>query len=189
MTVFSIGITAIFVLLTQTMKASVYSRNEVVVANLLREQIELVRNIRDTNLAMYAPWDKARINNGAITSLTGSIAGMSFVIENNFTQTGVEFETSGTDAGTIKTSPVTMSGVVFDSSVVLDEFGDRAILEQKFNATRLYFDDQKRYTHAVTLTGTQFASYVILSPIGYLDTTGTFSGITITDENNNNKPQ
>jgi len=59
MTVFALGITVIFLLLQQSMKSAAISRNEVIVANLLREQIELVHNIRDTNVLHYAPWDRA----------------------------------------------------------------------------------------------------------------------------------
>jgi hypothetical protein len=34
-----------------------------------------------------------------------------------------------------------------------------------WSQTRLYLDDQGRYTHATTSTGTIYASYVILSPL------------------------
>lgn len=51
MTIFSIAMTSIYLLLTSTMKSASYSRNEIIVANLLREQMELVRNVRDSNLA------------------------------------------------------------------------------------------------------------------------------------------
>lgn len=141
MTVFSVGITAIFLLLTETLKASVYSRNEVVVANLLREEIELVRNIRDSNLQNFAPWDKAKINNGATTSLTGG----TFIVENDFTATGVTFGKGiATSTDQIAKTPVFMSGVTI---MDVDDFDSGTVLKNKFEATRLYFDDQKRYTH------------------------------------------
>lgn len=58
MTVFAIGLTAILGLLSNTISNSSYSRHEIVVAGLLREQMELVKNMRDTNLKNYVPWDK-----------------------------------------------------------------------------------------------------------------------------------
>lgn len=58
MTIFSVGITSIFLLLQQTMKSASISKNEIVVSNLLREQLELVRNQRDTNYKNYAKWDE-----------------------------------------------------------------------------------------------------------------------------------
>lgn len=57
MTIFSIALTSIYLLLNSTMKSVSYSRNEIIVSNLLREQIELVRNIRDSNIAKGAGWD------------------------------------------------------------------------------------------------------------------------------------
>lgn len=59
MTIFSIAITSIFLLLNSTMKSVTISRSEIIVSNLLREQIELVRNIRDSNIAKGAVWDAA----------------------------------------------------------------------------------------------------------------------------------
>lgn len=58
MTVFAIGLTAILGLLSTTISNSTYSRHEIVVAGLLREQMELVKNMRDTNLKNYVAWDK-----------------------------------------------------------------------------------------------------------------------------------
>ena len=61
MTVFAVGLTGILALLSSTMLSSKYSRHEVVVANILREQMELVKNIRDTNLKNYTHWDKVLV--------------------------------------------------------------------------------------------------------------------------------
>ena len=61
MTVFAIGLAGILALLGTTFSSARYSSHEVVVAGLLREQIELVKNIRDTNLTNYVPWDKVLI--------------------------------------------------------------------------------------------------------------------------------
>jgi len=81
MTVFAIGLTGILALLGTTISNSSYARHEIIVANLLREQIELVKNIRDTNLANYTDWDKIFIENAITTSWTGGV----YIIENNFT--------------------------------------------------------------------------------------------------------
>ncbi len=68
MTVFSIGLTAIFALLSTTMTSASYARHETVVAGLLREQMELVKNIRDTNLKNYVEWDKVLAEGSATSS-------------------------------------------------------------------------------------------------------------------------
>lgn len=61
---FSVGITSIFALLQTTMKAAVSSRNEVIVANFLREQMELVKYIRDNNYKSYFAWNVFPIYDG-----------------------------------------------------------------------------------------------------------------------------
>jgi hypothetical protein len=38
-----------------------YSRSEIIVTGLLREQGELVRNIRENNILLYTSWDNAKI--------------------------------------------------------------------------------------------------------------------------------
>ena len=57
MTIFSIGLAGIYALLQTTMSSVRYSQNEIIVSGLLREQIDLVNNIRDTNLRNYISWD------------------------------------------------------------------------------------------------------------------------------------
>jgi Tfp pilus assembly protein PilV len=70
MTVFSIGLTAIFTLLSSTMTSASYARHETVIAGLLREQMELVKNLRDTNLKNYIAWDKILAEGSANSSWT-----------------------------------------------------------------------------------------------------------------------
>ncbi len=62
MTVFAIGLTGVYALLQTTMSNVSYSRNEIVVSGLLREQIDLVMNMRDTNQRNYIPWDSVYID-------------------------------------------------------------------------------------------------------------------------------
>ena len=57
MTIFVIGLTGIYALLNTTIANVGYSRGEIVVSGLLREQIDLVINMRDTNLRNYIPYD------------------------------------------------------------------------------------------------------------------------------------
>ncbi len=89
MTIFSVGITAIFLLLNQSMQSALHSRNEVIISGLLREQIELVRNIRDSNLGNYTIWDKAKITPSGTHFASGV-----YLIENNFEKNTVSFNTN-----------------------------------------------------------------------------------------------
>lgn len=156
--VFTLGITSVFLLLQHTMKSVVISRNEVIVANLLREQIELVRNIRDSNLLQLASW-----NNGIGTG--------TFFVENDFTATGMSY-----DDGTITASPVSLSAVTLDITSTPAE---------KFETARLCFDEQKRYVHCIddahkTASGSAFASYIMISEMEYHQD-GTMTGV-VADE-------
>jgi hypothetical protein len=102
MTVFAIGLTGIFALLHSTMSTVSYSRDEIVVSGLLREQVDLVVNMRDTNIANYIPWDSARVESPS--TLTGFASGV-YMIENNFSSTGIVFD-SHANNGTIAKNPI-----------------------------------------------------------------------------------
>ena len=67
MTIFSIGLAGIYALLQTTMSTVRYSQDEIIVSGLLREQIDLVNNIRDTNLRNYISWDSVFIESSTQT--------------------------------------------------------------------------------------------------------------------------
>ena len=168
MTIFSIGLAGIYALLQTTMSTVRYSQDEIIVSGLLREQIDLVNNIRDTNLRNYISWDSVLLTttNGwnDSTIFTGGI----YTIENSFTTTGITFDNI-TNNGTIAKSPIKLtklSGFPNDDAA-------------KWWATQLIFDERGRYTHtgSVSGTGTNFASYIIVSPLGYTGSTGVFTEV------------
>lgn len=80
MTIFSIGLTGIYALLQSTMSNVSYSRDEIVVSGLLREQIDLVNNIRDSNIKNFIPWDSVRVESSSQTTFASGF----YMIENNF---------------------------------------------------------------------------------------------------------
>jgi prepilin-type N-terminal cleavage/methylation domain-containing protein len=153
MTIFAIGLTAILGLLHTTIQNSWYSRHEIVVANLLREQIELVKNLRDTNVRNFLPFDAAKLDNGPITPFGTGFASGVYIIENNFAQSGITF-ISHIDY------PITIKKL--DSIVFLA--GDSSV---KWEQSRLSLDSQERFTHTTTSTGTAYASYMIVTPLQF----------------------
>lgn len=70
MTIFAIGMTGIYALLSSTMNHASYSRHEIVVANILREELELAKNTRDTNIRNFLPWDRIRLDNNTTTTFS-----------------------------------------------------------------------------------------------------------------------
>lgn len=70
MAIFAIGMTGILALLGSTIENSFISRHEIVASNLLREEVELIKNIRNTNIRSYVDWDKNSVETTS-SSFTG----------------------------------------------------------------------------------------------------------------------
>lgn len=159
MTIFSIAMTSIYLLLTSTMKSVSYSRNEIIVSNLLREQMELFRNVRDSNIASASAWNAWRVeSNSSNNSSNNFFSSGTYTLENDFSSTGTVFD----DSGKITQSPVK----IFEKSFSQED------LNTKFDATQLCFDEKNRYVHCEndihkTNSGTIFASYAHIFPMNY----------------------
>ncbi len=155
MTIFAVGMTAILGLLHSTIDTSIASRHEIVASNLLRENIELIKNARNTNVRSFVEWSKIRTEWVASSSLVGG----TYTVENDFSSTWVLYDA----VWNIDQSPIYMK----DKTI-----GFPADLEWRYNAARLYLDTHDRFTHRVTSTGTSYASYVMVSPL-IIDNAGT----------------
>ncbi len=162
MTIFSIGLTAVYLLVGTSISNYIYSRDEVVVSGLLLEQSELIKNIRESNIALYIPWESAKISPSG-----NSFASWIYMIENDFSTGGIMIDQTN---GNIQTAPIKLSKV--DTTVI-----PFTTNKEKFEATRLFLDRLGRYTHIDTGTGTQYASYIILKPLGYTGATGIWTSI------------
>lgn len=156
MTIFSVGITSIFLLLHSTLKTASVSRNEIVVANLIREQLELTKFLRDSNVKNFSSW-----NNG--------IWAGNFLVYNNFEKKdGISYK--DTDG----------SVDFWGSSVVFDEIFDpnfgAETLEAKFNRTQLCYNTKKFFVPCssdISLTEkTPFAAYTTITPMKMIDDSG-----------------
>lgn len=155
MTIFSIGMTGILALLSTTIQNSLYSRHEIVAANILREQIELVKNTRNSNIRNFIPFNSLLDGNG------GVFTGWVYIIENDFSSNKLELRANGLGGsdGEVTKMPVKMERKTIDFSSSWTTF----------DSAQLFLDSQERYTHDTTATGTQYASYMIISPISYKD--------------------
>jgi Tfp pilus assembly protein PilV len=60
--IFSLGLVSIYALLASSLNASSYSENAIIASNLSREQIELFKNIRDTNYKKLNVWNQKNPN-------------------------------------------------------------------------------------------------------------------------------
>jgi Tfp pilus assembly protein PilV len=121
MTIFAVGMTAILAMLHSAISSSTRSREEIIAANLLREQVELIKNVRNTNIRSFAPWDRI-VASPDMTVLDSAI----LLVENNYTSNIATYNS-------IEKSPVSISKVIFtDRSATADA--------TKFAAARLYLD-------------------------------------------------
>ena len=102
MLIFSIGMTAILALLHSTIDNALYSRHEIIVANLLREEIELVKNIRNSNVRNVVPFDSIKLIGSPLTTLASG----SYIIENNYSHTGYDLDPAN---GSIENMPIILS--------------------------------------------------------------------------------
>ena len=55
--IFTLWISAIYMVISSTSRINTYNKNQIIASNLAREQIELIRNIRDTNYARLQKWN------------------------------------------------------------------------------------------------------------------------------------
>lgn len=54
--VFAVGLVGAFVLVNTAISLSVRSKQEIIATNLIREQLELAKNVRDTNWLALRDW-------------------------------------------------------------------------------------------------------------------------------------
>lgn len=125
MMIFSVGITGIFLLLQTTTKSVAISRNEIIVANLLREQMELIRYQRDINVVNAAPWNAGINEKGGI-----------YTVENNFDETSVDYQAT----------PI-ISPVKFIPTNIADINNfDQGAIKSRFNEeTQLCYKDKSKH--------------------------------------------
>ncbi|MBX9809111.1 prepilin-type N-terminal cleavage/methylation domain-containing protein [Candidatus Gracilibacteria bacterium] len=150
MTVFSIGLTGIYALLQTTISNASYSRDEIVAAGLLSEQMNLVSNLRDTNVRNFISWDSLYLEPpGSETVFSSGY----YMIENNFSEAGIVIDPS--------------TGYIAKNNIKIIKIDSMPIsLEDRWNKTQLRVDDYGRYVHS-ELQGknTEYASYLVVSPL------------------------
>jgi len=56
--IFSLGLVSVFMLITSSLNLNELNKNKILASNLAREQIELFRNIRDTNYQTLHNWNQ-----------------------------------------------------------------------------------------------------------------------------------
>ncbi len=84
--VFSLGLVSIYALLASSLGVNDYNKNAIIASNLAREQIEIFRNIRDTNYKKLNIWNQINPEESYSTANFFS-TGSYYTIENIFDTT------------------------------------------------------------------------------------------------------
>lgn len=86
--IFSLWLVAVYALISSSLQMNDYNKNYIIASNLAREQLELVKNIRDTNYKTIHKWNQMNplwnYNDPSNFFQTGSY----YTIENDFSALG-----------------------------------------------------------------------------------------------------
>jgi prepilin-type N-terminal cleavage/methylation domain-containing protein len=55
--IFAMAMASIFMVINSTLSTNNLNKNQIIASNLAREQIEIIRNLRDNNYATYHKWN------------------------------------------------------------------------------------------------------------------------------------
>ena len=144
--VFTLGLLGAYGLISSANSLSLKSKDEIIIGNILREKIELVKNMRDGNWIRSKKWDAIDPNAVSATSSTPqSLEAGYYVIENNF---------SSPD------HPIWIEKLPYST---IGESEIRSELASGNTHMRLCIDAQNRYSHDCLAEGvkkTPFFSFI-----------------------------
>jgi len=80
--IFSMWLVSIYAIIVSTLKLNDYNRDYIIATNLAREQLELIRNYRDTNYEKYQKYNQINTNTMDYNNVFG--VWVWYTIENNF---------------------------------------------------------------------------------------------------------
>ncbi|MBP8017194.1 prepilin-type N-terminal cleavage/methylation domain-containing protein, partial [Candidatus Gracilibacteria bacterium] len=119
--IFTIGGLSAYLLVYSAINSSIRSKSEIIASNIARQQIELIKNIRDTNWLQFKTWNK--LDNAG--SLGETLTGGYYTIENNFNLT----------------NPIKITNISSDFD------GSESKVLSSSSTVKLCLDNKDRYTH------------------------------------------
>lgn len=146
--VFTLGFLGAYLLVESASSASLRSRDEIIGANIMREQIELLKNLRDTNWIQFRSWNSIELAKRAAETSDVLELNTFYTIVNNFSE-----------GKTLHIEKLT--GFSNDQNAVIGKF------QEPNSPIRLCADTLGRYTHdcAGTNTKTSYASFLQIQPL------------------------
>ncbi len=130
--IFSLWITSVYMLIASSLKANSYNKNQIIAANLAREELELIKNIRDSNYKTYNIWNKkisnwlnsTDYNDASVYFLANHI----YTLENNYAN--------------LATFPIKIKDITSGFEEWKDKLNSSWMLQY-----RLCLDSENRYTY------------------------------------------
>jgi len=147
--VFTLWMVGIFAIITSTLRINDYNENYIIASNLAREQLELVRNIRDSNYSNVKPFNLKNPNWTSFWSTDKFEFWSKYKIWNDY---------SNTSLFPIKVEKIT------------DFWEWKAELNWKMLNYRLCLDNKNRYTYdciSTWNTKTDFYKYISIDKVKY----------------------
>lgn len=146
--IFTLGFLGAYLLIHSASNASIRSRDEIIGANIMREQIELLKNMRDTNWIQFRAWNSTELTKPSTeTDATLKTNGF-YVITNNYQSS----------------KPIRITKFTLPSLLDIDVMAE---FQKHESAIRLCMDNLGRYTHNCTADNkkTNYASFLQVEPL------------------------
>ena len=149
--IFSLWITSVYAVISSTLRVNDYNANYIIASNLAREQLELVRNIRDSNYKMIKPYNLKNPDWTTYSNTDKFSTGSYYKIENNYS--------------------------TFANASIIDVNELTTFVEWEWELWnmddyRLCIDSQNRYTYDCSTPGniqTRFYKYISIEEVKYSD--------------------
>ncbi len=147
--IFTLGFLGAYLLVNSASDASTRSRDEIIGANIMREQIELLKNLRDTNWIQFRSWNSIGLSKPITEWDEVFLTGSYYTIQNDFSP-----------SKTIHTAKLANTFSSNKSAVL-------AAFQSTPSAIRLCTDSLGRYTHDCTLPNkkTPYASFLFIEQL------------------------
>ena len=166
--IFSLGLVGIFALISSSLRLNDYNKNYIIASNLAREQLELIKYIRDINYKTLHRWNQ--INPHLWTGNPNFYSN-----PDNFFQTGAYYRIENNIS----------TGAVFWVNVqkIVNFWEGKSELNGRMQEYILCLNNEKIYTHTCSPDSekTPFFRYIYLSPLTFS------SGWVIVEENDSFK--
>lgn len=147
--IFSLWMSWIYAIISSTLRINDFNENYIIASNLAREQLELVRNIRDSNYTVLKPYNLKNPNWTSFLDTDKFEYWKKYKIENDYSNTSL--------------FPIKVSNIV-------DFWEWKSEINGKMQDFKLCLDDQNRYTYNCTTVWnkkTDFFKYISIEKVQY----------------------